>query len=37
MGTLAEGKAKFERAMGAYTKCLDSGKWPGYTEGFELI
>lgn len=37
MGTLAEGKAKFERAMSAYTKCLDSGKWPGYTEGFELI
>lgn len=37
MATLMQGKEKFVRAMSAYTSCLQSGRWPGYTNGFELI
>ncbi|MDH5409999.1 MAG: PD-(D/E)XK nuclease-like domain-containing protein [Alphaproteobacteria bacterium] len=37
LGTLRQGQDKFERAMSAYTRCLSTGKWNGYTNGFELI
>lgn len=35
--TLAEGREKFERAMRAYCQALQTGRFKGYTEGFEAI
>lgn len=34
---LMQGRAKFLKAMNRYIECVKSGKWNGYTQGFELL